>query len=152
MVATFADDTALLVCNHNYPTAVANLQIDLDGIHEWTRRWKIPLNSEKSVNITFSLRPRTYTPVTLASQIVPYKSSAKYSGGHLDERLTYSDDGSPVSQPLLASLCQISTLSTQPSSAICSRSSSHRDLRYLCVGMRQKFPASYNSTVPEQNP
>ncbi len=90
IIATFADDTAILASSPHYPEAVQQLQSALDQFYTWTRRWKILLSSEKSTNITFALRPHPYHPVTLASEVLPYRTTAKYLGVHLDVRLTYS--------------------------------------------------------------
>lgn len=56
----------------------------------WVHRWKILLNSDKSVNITFAFHPHPHTPVTLNNTFIPYHHSAKYFGVHLDARLTYT--------------------------------------------------------------
>jgi len=88
--ATFADDTALLASSPNYHTAVADFQSALTTVHNWTSRWKIHLNSDKSVNTTFTLRPHPHQPVLLDQTVIPYKPTVKYLGIHLDERLTYA--------------------------------------------------------------
>lgn len=90
VLTTFADDIAILSLSDNYDTAVSNLQHSLDSNSEWGQKWKIRINSEKSANITFSLRPHPHTPATFNSSIIPYCSAVKYLGVHLDERLTYS--------------------------------------------------------------
>lgn len=71
-------------------TWVQQLQYALDQFYTWTRRWKILLSSEKSTNITFALRPHPYHPIRLASEVIPYRTTAKYLGVHLDVCLTYS--------------------------------------------------------------
>ncbi len=90
VLATFADDTALLAISPDYSKAVADLQVSLDAVMEWTRRWRICINSHKSVNTTFALRPHGHLPVLLDGAIIPYHSTAKYLGVHLDERLSYA--------------------------------------------------------------
>lgn len=88
--ATFADDTAILSLSDNYHTAVSNLQCSLNALSDWAQKWKIQVNTDKSVNITFALRSHPYTPISFNSSIIPYRSVVRYLGLHLDERLTYS--------------------------------------------------------------
>lgn len=90
VTATFADDTALLASSPDYTTATNHLQAALDSFYSWTQRWKILISSENSSNITFTLRPRTHIPVHLDRSVIPYNSTDKYLGIHLDERLTYA--------------------------------------------------------------
>jgi hypothetical protein len=56
IISTFADDTAIFT-NHPDPTvASANLQDHLHGIENWTRKWRLKMNENKSKHITFTLR------------------------------------------------------------------------------------------------
>ncbi len=87
-LATFADDTVILASSPNYHEAVEHLQTAVDQLYKWMK-WKILLNGDKSINITFTLRPHPYQPVRLASTIIPYQSTVKYLGVHLDIRFTY---------------------------------------------------------------
>ena len=89
VVATFADDTAFLALSKDYLDSVNTLQGSLDIFHEWTTRWKIKVSSEKSTHVVYSLHPHGYQPVEFDRDIIPYASSAKYLGVHLDERLTF---------------------------------------------------------------
>ncbi len=89
LTATFADDTALAAAHEDYDTAVSNLQRIIDEVSQWTKRWKIKLNSEKSTRVDFSLRPHNYTPTYIEGQPVNEASSARYLGVHLDKKLTW---------------------------------------------------------------
>jgi len=55
-VATYADDTAVLATSRSRIEASELLQCELSLIEDWFLRWKIRINSLKSVQITFSLR------------------------------------------------------------------------------------------------
>lgn len=55
----------LLASSPHYPTAVTNLQIALDKVYVRTWCWKILFSDTKSVNTTFTLRPRLYHPIHL---------------------------------------------------------------------------------------
>lgn len=90
-IATFTYDIALLASSLVYADATSALQNSLDLLHTWTNCWKILLSSEKSINVTFSLQPHPHTPIALGREIIPYKTTTKYLGIHLDERLTYTE-------------------------------------------------------------
>ena len=88
-IATFADDTALLSPHNNYTTAVNNLQTAADELLDWTKKWKIQLNKEKSVRVDYSLRKHGYVPTYIDNQPITIAPSARYLGVHLDKRLTW---------------------------------------------------------------
>ena len=89
MVATFADDTALLAPHEEYSTAVTMLQQALTEIDIWTRRWKIRLNAGKTVRIDFTLRSAPYEPIAIGDTVVQKEESARYLGIHLDSKLNW---------------------------------------------------------------
>lgn len=47
-VATYADDTAILATGTNTDTATKKLQHAINQIMDWTFRWRIKLNENKS--------------------------------------------------------------------------------------------------------
>lgn len=89
MVATFADDTAILASNTNPEMASRSLQTGLNETQKWMKTWRIKANESKSVHVTFTTRRGTCPPVTLNSTTLPQEESAKYLGLHLDRRLTW---------------------------------------------------------------
>ncbi|VVC24257.1 Reverse transcriptase domain [Cinara cedri] len=74
----FADDTAILTTSKDQRAATDNLQISINDIYNWTRRWKIKINSDKSVHVNYTLRKSVNIPVLLDHIIIPQKDSAKY--------------------------------------------------------------------------
>jgi hypothetical protein len=52
---TFADDTAILSRHANLNTATTNLQTHLDTIVNWTNKWRLKINENKSTLVTFTL-------------------------------------------------------------------------------------------------
>lgn len=89
MVATFADDTAILA-SHENPTIASNLvQHNLNQIQNWLEKWKIRANETKSVQVTFTLRRETCPPVQLNNALIPQATDVKYLGVHLDRRLNW---------------------------------------------------------------
>ena len=88
-VAIFADDTAILAPHSNYDTAINHLQQATNDISLWTKKWKIKLNSAKSVKVDFSLRPHRPETVDIDGQQIQNSSSARYLGVHLDQKLNW---------------------------------------------------------------
>jgi hypothetical protein len=55
LLATFADDTAILTSEKDTIAAVNTLQPHLNKINYWAKKWKIKINENKSVQVNFSL-------------------------------------------------------------------------------------------------
>ncbi|GBP86407.1 Probable RNA-directed DNA polymerase from transposon X-element [Eumeta japonica] len=87
--ATYADDTAILSTHKNQDSASDSLQQHLNLIEKWLRQWRIKANTDKSVQVTFTLRRKTCPPVKLCNVEIPQADDAKYLGMHLDRRLTW---------------------------------------------------------------
>ncbi|VVC42096.1 Reverse transcriptase domain [Cinara cedri] len=85
-VAEFADDKAIISIHDNPHTASHNLQLHLDLMADWYKKWRIKVNQSKSLHTTFTLRR---TPCPMVSQI-PSSQTAKYLGLTIDRRLTWS--------------------------------------------------------------
>jgi len=56
MTAMFADDTTILATDEDQQTATDQLQRTLNNVSNWTKRWIIKINSEKSVHVNYTLR------------------------------------------------------------------------------------------------
>lgn len=87
--ATYADDTAILSTHENQDSASDRLQHHLNLIEKWLRQWRIKVNTDKSVQVTFTLRRKTCPPVKLCDVEITQSDDAKYLGMHLDRRLTW---------------------------------------------------------------
>lgn len=79
-VATFADDTAVLAIGSDVAIATTKLQTALNRIVDWTVRWRIKLNENKSQYINFALKKALPLPITINQQVIPYSNSAKCLG------------------------------------------------------------------------
>jgi len=88
MMATYADDTAILASHHNPITASTNLQHHLNQFEKWLKRWRIKAIENKSTHITFSLKRETCPAVTLNGQHNPQRETAKYLHIQIERRLT----------------------------------------------------------------
>lgn len=89
VTAMFADDTALTAVSSSYEEANNSLQAHVDTVYSWTKDWKIKLNSEKSVQVDFALRPHKTLPIDIDGSQINVKDSAKYLGVHLDKKVTW---------------------------------------------------------------
>ena len=93
-VATFADDTAIMVVNKKPDMASAVLQLSLNAIQEWMKLWRITANVNKSAHITFTIKK-----IPFGLQF-PQTAVAKYLGIHLDQHLTWAPHILNKSKPI----------------------------------------------------
>jgi hypothetical protein len=52
VIATFADDTAIMASNENSQTAFQSLQTHLNQFEAWLSNWRIKVNETKSAQVT----------------------------------------------------------------------------------------------------
>jgi hypothetical protein len=88
--ATFANDTAILTLDNQSETATAKLQNDINNLEQWTEKWKIEVNQNKSGHITFTARNLTCLTVQINNAALPQVKEVKYLGMHLDRTLTWA--------------------------------------------------------------
>jgi hypothetical protein len=88
--ATFADDTAILALDDQPETATAKLQNGINNLEQWTKKWKIEVNQNKSEHITFTTRNLTCLTVQMNNVALPQVNQVKYIGMHLHRRLTWA--------------------------------------------------------------
>lgn len=89
LTSTFADDTAILSSHKDAAIASENIQEHLYEVENWLNKWKLKVNENKSVHVTFSLRKGQCPPITLNDITIPQVNEVKYLGVHLDKRLTW---------------------------------------------------------------
>ena len=89
LLATFADDTAIISSYENYTIATEKLQKAVDKIAEWATKWKIKLNANKTIRVDFSLRPCEYVTTQMGNDLIQQANSSCYLGVHLDSKLTW---------------------------------------------------------------
>lgn len=127
MLATFADDTALLTPSPSYSEAITNTNTALAKFSMWAKRWRIMVNGTKSVHVDYALRPHGYEPLYLDGSAIPSSDSARYLGIHLDKRLTYKNHISTKKAELNLRLRRLTWLLSSTSSI----SQSNKRLLYL---------------------
>lgn len=89
--ATFADDTAILATGKTAQEAAIKLQIAVDEIAKWTKKWKIKVNNAKSTHVNFTNRNITPIPIYFDQSTIPIANSAKYLGMTLDVKLRWNE-------------------------------------------------------------
>lgn len=88
-IATFADDTAIMAVGSTHAEAAEKVQVAVNEIHDWTRKWRIKLNESKSVHINFTNKKDQYCAVFINNKTIPYGNTAKYLGMTLDAKLRW---------------------------------------------------------------
>ncbi|GAB0086750.1 hypothetical protein DMENIID0001_009250 [Sergentomyia squamirostris] len=89
MIATYADDTVIMASHKDPERAAQWLQRGLGLIQDWLKTWRMQLNENKCVQVTYSLKKGDCPPVYLNDVQIPTSDCAKYLGLHIDKRLTW---------------------------------------------------------------
>jgi hypothetical protein len=89
VIATFADDTAILASNEDPQTASQSLETHLNHLEAWLNNWRVRVNKTKSAHITFTNRRIDYPDVTINGTQLPVTNEVKYLGLILDQKLTW---------------------------------------------------------------
>lgn len=87
--ATFADDTAILASNKNPKIASEILQNNLNKVQQWMTKWRMKINENKSLHLTFTTRRETCPTVYFNGKGIPQGVEVKYLGMYLDRRLNW---------------------------------------------------------------
>ena len=89
-LATFADDIALIATGGSELISTRNVQSASETIYDWTLKWKIKLNEDKSVHVNYTNRRLNNPPnLIINKKVVPYENKAKYLGMTLDTKLNW---------------------------------------------------------------
>ena len=91
-IRIYADDIALYRIIRS-STDEAEFQADLDTVANWATEARLAFNTTESVFVRFSGKQTIPEPpkYSLAEEEIPRKNSVKYSGLHLDSRLTWKE-------------------------------------------------------------
>ncbi|KAL1129979.1 hypothetical protein AAG570_012923 [Ranatra chinensis] len=90
LLASFADDTAILSTNSDPTLASPNLQSHLTTLQTWCSNWKIRVNPQKCVHVTFTLRHSSCPPVYWHRTELPPAKVVRYLGLYIDRTLTWN--------------------------------------------------------------
>lgn len=87
----YADDTAIFAQGNLTKSITCKIQTHLDKITNWSNRWKILFNPDKSESIIFT-RKKFILPhgsIQLYNNNIAWKNDIKYLGIHFDKRLNF---------------------------------------------------------------
>ena len=93
-LSQFADDSALWTAAYTHSYATRKLQMGLDLLEGWCRRWRVKLNGDKSKLLFFSRNKEKCDEsfcIQLCNDIVRPSKQAKFLGFHLDDRLSFKE-------------------------------------------------------------
>lgn len=88
-IATYADDTAILATNESPIEASKLVQHQLNLTETWFKKWNTAVNTDKSIQVTYTLRKGDCPPVTFNGVTIPTSNCVKYLGLHIDRRLNW---------------------------------------------------------------
>lgn len=89
ILATFADDTAILAVADSIEESTLILQNAMNSFSEWTEKWGIRINENKSTQVDFTNKKIRHLPVMLNNVPIPHANTAKYLGMNLDAKLRW---------------------------------------------------------------
>lgn len=78
-------------CTHSIEKASRKLQKALDEINNWTKKWRIKLNENKSTHIDFTNKKVKPLTLKLNDGNISYANTAKYLGMNLDAKLRWKE-------------------------------------------------------------
>jgi len=90
LIATYADDIAVIYNSSCHREAANGLQEYLNTLAAWCKRWNLKINPLKTTNPCFTLKTfRSFLEIQLEGVTLDQPSQAKYLGITLDKRLTF---------------------------------------------------------------
>jgi hypothetical protein len=87
-LALFADDTYPYATERKEGYVLRKLQRELNSIVEWSKRWNIKINEDKTQAIYFSHRIRPPESLTINEQNITFVNNVKYLGVIFDRKIT----------------------------------------------------------------
>jgi hypothetical protein len=90
IMGTFAD-TAILASHHDITIAASYIQEHLDQLQQWMNKWRVKVNEAKSTHVIFELKRGDSPTVRINDIEIPQKSTVRYLGLHLDNKLHWRE-------------------------------------------------------------
>lgn len=92
ILATYADDTAIMTSEENPNLIHVRLQRGVNQLIQWFDRWRLKVNSQKSVGVIFTKkRKNVQIPnIQMENNAIKWSDSTKYLGITLDKSLTFA--------------------------------------------------------------
>ena len=143
LIATFADDTAIMSSDTRPHRASEKLQQHLNALQTWLNQWRVKVNNTKSTQITFTTKHIDCPQTTIYNTPIPIRHEVKYLGLHFDRRLTWQAHikakrqqlNLRVKKILLAYWQKLTTVCRKQTTAIQNHHKTGLDLRHRAVGL-----------------
>lgn len=91
-LATYADDTAILVSHTNPKILHSRFQQSINLIESWFSYWGMSINAQKSVAVLFTKKRKIEVQnISINNNIIEWSNSAKYLGITLDKSLIFKE-------------------------------------------------------------
>ncbi|KAH8280183.1 hypothetical protein KR054_002282, partial [Drosophila jambulina] len=110
LIATYADDTAVMVRSPSIDIATLGLQEYVTRFEKWTADWNIGINCSKCACVTFSTRPKDCPGISMLGSIIRHEAYNKYLGVILDRRLTFQRHTTMIKQAVISKAASMSWL------------------------------------------
>jgi len=110
LIATYADDTAVMVRSPSIDIATLGLQEYVSRFEKWTTEWNIGINCSKCACVTFSTRPKNCPGISMFGSVLRHESYYKYLGVILDRGLTFQRHTTMIKQSVLSKAASMSWL------------------------------------------
>lgn len=89
-LACFADDTASITVDSDVNIVIGRLELSAELITEYFSKWKLQLNCSKTEAIIFTrVRKLPTRRIKIGNVLIPWSTSVKYLGVHLDRKLNW---------------------------------------------------------------
>lgn len=89
-LACFADDTATITADHDVDIVIGRLQLSAELLTQFFLNWKLKLNYNKTEAIIFSRsRKLPVRQIKIMGASIPWSTSVKYLGVHIDRKLNW---------------------------------------------------------------
>lgn len=91
LLATYADDTVVMSAARTATTAICQVEGMLEPLTEWTNKWCIKINPNKTAHVLFSLKNENIHVIApkIMNQTIETKDSHPYLGVILDKKLNF---------------------------------------------------------------
>jgi hypothetical protein len=79
------------VNHHDITIAASYIQEHLDQLQQWMNKWRVKVNEAKSTHVIFQLKRGDSPTVRINDIDIPQKSTVRYLGLHLDNKLHWRE-------------------------------------------------------------
>ena len=80
ILADYADDKVVLSINKDLLIASTNVQVHLNQLSKWYKKWRIKINPNKFIHTTFTLKHGICSNITFNNVQIPTSDTVKYLG------------------------------------------------------------------------